>query len=101
MAPVRGTHVARGVEDLGEARRDVAGLFGATYVDIATPFVGHEADYTYIASSGSDFNVHPTPAGYDAIQAQLVPEPSTLGMAGAGPLLVLGYARRRRRSAAA
>lgn len=78
---------------------NVAGLFGAKYVDIFTPFVGHESEFTFIASSGADFNVHPTAAGYAAIGAQLVPEPSTIAPAVMGGLGLLGYGRRRRQRA--
>jgi lysophospholipase L1-like esterase len=76
-----------------------AQAFGARYVDTYTPFLGSEAALTYITSSGSDYNVHPTDAGYQVIANQMeqVPEPSTLLVLGAG-VIGLAVCRRRARS---
>jgi len=46
----------------------LAGPFGAQIVDIATPFQGHEAQYTFIRSGG----VHPNDLGYAVIAQQMI-----------------------------
>ena len=93
------------IEDLSEE-------FDAGYADIATPFVGREAELTFIDEVGfgdqvpepTPFgdgtapigNVHPNAAGYDVIAAQVipaVPEPASLAVVGT---LALGLVRRRR-----
>ena len=71
--------------------KDLAAQFGASFVDTATPFLGHEAQYTYLdemphgSSVGGAFggtlpigNVHPNAEGYAAIAAAVsgVPEPA-------------------------
>ena len=90
---------------------DLAGEFGAGYADIATPFVGREAELTFIDEVGfgdmvpepTPFgdgtapigNVHPNAQGYDIIADQViavVPEP-----AAAGVLALAGVALLRRR----
>ena len=57
-----------------------------------------------IASSGTDFNVHPTLAGYAVIADQVIlataPEPSSLVLLATGLLGVLGYGWRRGSAAA-
>lgn len=59
-----------------------AAVFNARVVTISAPFVGHEADYTYILSG----NVHPNDVGYRVIADQLIatvadtPEPCSLAL---------------------
>ena len=83
------------IQGLNATIQGVAKSWGAQYVDTASAFVGHEADYTYITQGG---NVHPNAAGYAAIatQAEAVPEPSTLAVMGLGSLALAVTARRRR-----
>ena len=45
-----------------------AALFHGTFVDIYQPFVGHEADYTFILSG----NTHPNDLGYSVIAQQMI-----------------------------
>lgn len=74
--------------------------FGGHYVDTYTPFVGHELQDTYIGSG----NVHPNDAGYALIagqmDAQTVPEPTTLAVLAVGMAGLLIGRRRSRRLAA-
>ena len=103
---------AAGVQ-LNSIIRGLAGQFHASFVDTAGPFVGHEAQYTFLGVQphGSSVpdpfggvlpigNVHPNDLGYRAIADQViavsaVPEPETwaLLLAGVG---ALGVAKRRR-----
>lgn len=79
----------------------------ARFVDLSTPFSGHEADWTWINTTdvgGPDY--HPNATGYQQIAGALVsaaaPEPGTLPLL-ALPLLggaSLGVARRRQRNGA-
>lgn len=76
----------------------VADAYGAKYVDIFTPFVGHEANYTYLSATSD--NVHPNALGYSVIAAQIgaasaVPEPSTFAVTGLGFAALAVTARRR------
>jgi lysophospholipase L1-like esterase len=70
--------------------KQLAELFGATYIDLYSPFVGNELVLTNIASG--DF--HPTQAGYEVIAQQftsaVVPEPASLALLliGAGGALI-------------
>jgi hypothetical protein len=84
--------------------KGLAAGFEVSYVDVYSPFVGHGADYTYIATPGEDFNVHPNPAGYAVMAEQVgavaTPEPSSLVLLGTGLLGVLGFGWRRRSAAA-
>ena len=82
----------------------VAGQWGAQYVDVYTPFVGHESAYTYMNVVSGD--VHPNALGYSVIAAAIegpnaVPEPSTLAVLGLGFAALAVTARRRARLARA
>jgi lysophospholipase L1-like esterase len=73
-----------------------AARFQGRAVDLATPFLGHEAQYTYILSG----NVHPNDLGYGVIAQQMeaaasVPEPGALALLAAGAALLTGYGWRR------
>lgn len=95
--------------------KDLAAQYGGKYVDAATPFVGHEAAYTYQddmphgSAVGDPYggvlpigNVHPTDLGYAVIAAQAtataVPLPPGLALFGPGAVLMLGavWVQRRR-----
>jgi lysophospholipase L1-like esterase len=84
---------------------NVATATNATYVDISSIFVGHEASLTHMLDlpAGSD-NVHPNAAGYAAIAAALdaadaVPEPSSLTLFATGAIgLLAGCGWRRARA---
>ena len=85
------------ITGLNGAIHQVADLLHVRYVDIYTPFVGHEPEYTRINDpSSGDSNVHPTLLGYSVIAAQIegVPEPSTVVAAAIG---VFGFALSSRR----
>lgn len=92
--------------------RGLAGQFGAAYVDTATPFIGHEAEYTFLDEQPHGFlrdgpfggvepigNVHANETGYAVIARQIeaaaVPEPETWVMMIAG-FAFAGAAVRRR-----
>ena len=107
---------AAGGARLNATIRDLAAQYGAYYVDTFTPFVGNEADYTYIDEQPAGFvisgpfggpepvgNVHPNERGYDVIAARVVaatkpaaavPEPSAIALLLAG-LGAVGVLRRR------
>jgi lysophospholipase L1-like esterase len=92
------TAIALAHEQLIEAE---AAAFNARVVDIYTPFVGHEVQYTHIL----DGNIHPNDIGYGVIAQQMIsttqaPEPTTLALFGLGTIFLAGYRRRvRSRSA--
>ena len=108
---------AAGGPRLNAIIEDLAAEFGASYVDTFTPFVGREAEYTFIDEfpAGSIVpephpfgpgiapigNVHPNATGYRVIASQLaaVPEPSSLALLGTGAAFVIGsiWSRSRRR----
>lgn len=86
------TAIALGHEQMIEAE---AAAFNARVVDIFTPFVGHEAQYTHIL----DGNIHPNDLGYGVIAQQMInttqaPEPTTLALFGLGTIFLAGYRRR-------
>ena len=113
---------AAGGAQLNAAIRDLAARYGAYYVDNFTPFVGREAELTFIDEQPAGFvisgpfggaepigNVHPNERGYDVIAARVaaatrpaaaVPEPSALALLLAG-LSAVGASRRRRAAAPA
>src|SRR5690606_35780141 len=47
-----------------------ATLFNARYVDLYTPFLGHEAEWTLIVSAG---DIHPNEVGYAVIADLMIP----------------------------
>ena len=80
----------------------VADIFGAKYIDIFTPFVGHELEYSNILTLDGGFpNPHPNALGYQVIANQLiiaaVPEPGvvTFGLLAGGSVLALITRRRK------
>jgi lysophospholipase L1-like esterase len=82
------------VDTINQIAYGTASAFGARYIDTASAFAGHEAEYTHILDHAfPDENVHPTDLGYAAIAGLMVPAP------GSGLFAVLGVcvvARRRR-----
>ncbi len=89
------------IQGLNATIQSVAKSWGAQYVDTYTPFVGHEADYTYMSPTSG--NVHPNALGYSVIASQIeaVPEPSTLAVMGLGFAALAVQIRRRRNRLAA
>jgi lysophospholipase L1-like esterase len=89
---------AQAIQGLNAVLKADAQAFGARYVDTYTPFLGNEAAYTFITSSGSQYNVHPNDTGYQVIASQMeqVPEPSTFVVLGAGTLGLAAVRVRRR-----
>jgi len=93
--------------------QSLAAQFGASYVDTAAPFVGHEAQYTFLAAqpNGSSVsgpfggvlpigNVHPNDLGYSVIAAAVaastpVPEPAAWSVLTVS-LVAMGFFSRRR-----
>jgi lysophospholipase L1-like esterase len=78
-----------------------AAAFHAQVVDIYQPFVGHEAQYTYILQG----NIHPNATGYGVIADQMIkasqaPEPGSCVLLGMAALTLGGYCWRRRRPVA-
>jgi lysophospholipase L1-like esterase len=91
------------INGLNGAIHGVADYLKVHYVDLYTPFFGHESAYTYIADPNYNGNVHPNSLGYSVIVAQIqaVPEPSTIVMAFTGAIgLAFAGRRLRTRSAA-
>jgi lysophospholipase L1-like esterase len=89
---------ATAIQGLNASIQSVAGKWGATYVDTYTPFVGNEAQYTYMTVVPGD--VHPNALGYSVIAQQLInatpaPEPSTLAVLGLGFAALAATARHR------
>lgn len=90
---------APAIQGLDSVLKADAQALGARYVDTYTPFLGKEAQDTFITTSGSTYNVHPTDQGYQLIANQMeVPEPSTLLVFGAGIGGLLATRRRLARS---
>lgn len=96
--------------ELNSIIRGLAGQYRGAYIDTFTPFVGREAEYTFLDEmpAGSSVpppfggtlpigNVHPNALGYQAIAAQIqaVPEPASIGMFATGGLIVIVAAWRR------
>jgi lysophospholipase L1-like esterase len=61
-----------GIQALNQIIAGEAAAFGARYIDLYAPFLGHELAFTDVTNSLILGNVHPTPAGYLAIVDQLV-----------------------------
>ncbi|WP_435008376.1 SGNH/GDSL hydrolase family protein [Tundrisphaera lichenicola] len=78
---------------LNATLESLAPAFGATYVDIYSPFVGREKELTLFAAP--DYNVHPNQAGYSVIAGQIalasVPEPSSLVLSALALPVVLAW----------
>jgi lysophospholipase L1-like esterase len=89
---------APAIQGLDKVIATEASAFGARYIDLYTPFLGHELAYTDVANPAIPGNVHPTPAGYAVIVTQLVPEPPSLVMGATAVLAGLGSWWRRRRA---
>jgi len=103
-----GTPIAQASSPVIQALNGViaaeASIFKASYVDAYTPFLGHEADATYIRTLAfGQPNVHPNAAGYGLIGWQLsaVPEPSSVALLGLGLVAVAARLRSRSRRRAA
>jgi lysophospholipase L1-like esterase len=84
------------IQGLNATIQSVAKSWGAQYVDTYTPFVGHEAQYTYMSPTSD--NVHPNALGYSVIAGQIeaVPEPSTIAVMGIGFAALAVHVRGRR-----
>lgn len=95
--------------------QSLAAQYGGRYVDVATPFLGHEAAYTFQdelpqnSTVGGMYggslplgNVHPNDLGYGVIAAAAlaVPEPSSLSLLGLAAGLIAGLGRVARRRTA-
>ena len=87
------------IQGLNATIASVAKTWGAQYVDVYTPFVGNEANYTYMNVVPGD--VHPNALGYAVIASRIdgvpVPEPSTFAVMGFGFVALIATARRRAR----
>jgi lysophospholipase L1-like esterase len=81
------------VDALNQINTNVASAFGGRYIDTFSAFAGNEAVYTQILLDGPPgSNPHPTPAGYAAIAAAMIPAPSSaVVLVG----LIVGVRRRR------
>jgi lysophospholipase L1-like esterase len=89
---------AEAVQGVDQVSKGLANYFGASYVDVYSAFLGHEADWTLIKSG--NYNVHPNDQGYRVIGEKLIlasaPEPSSIVLIGVGIFLALGACRMRR-----
>lgn len=59
-----------GAQAINAMIQSQAARFGGRYIDLYTPFLGHEAEWTLILSGGE---IHPNAAGYAAIAGLMVP----------------------------
>lgn len=93
------------VTNVNSLVEDISGDYGANYVDIYTPFTGHELEWTHEGDGG--MNPHPNADGYAVIANQLrisavataAPEPGSFSLlALALPTAVGMVLIRRRRS---
>ena len=105
LPPVVTDFAVQSITAFNDVVSGLAADFGGSYVDIYTPFLGHEADYTYILQPNTSIdpprnNVHPTALGYEVIAAQLeaaaVPEPGSMMLIVCGLIVLVGGAGRRR-----
>lgn len=96
------------IQSLNQVIAGQAAAFGVRYVDLYTPFLGREAELTYILSppipdpitGAPTLNIHPNQDGYRVIaeqlvQASAVPEPGTIALV-LTALPVLAWRARRR-----
>jgi lysophospholipase L1-like esterase len=93
------TSAASAILGLNNVLQSLSQNTGATYINTYSAFLGNEAVYTNMVSTGS---YAPSPAGYSAIgallSAQVVPEPSTVFLAAFGVIGLAGHTWRRRRA---
>jgi lysophospholipase L1-like esterase len=87
------------VQALNQVIAGEAAAFGGSYVDVYTPFLGHEAAYTHILDPPAGSNGHANDLGYsviaDQIIAQAVPEPPSVILMAFGTVGLLVLYRRR------
>lgn len=77
----------------------VAALTNVNYVDIYTPFLGHETEYSRIQTIDAGApNFHPTPLGYQVIAgAVAAPEAGSIAFMLAAAVPIAGVIARRRK----